>query len=252
MTSLQIEKKKNYAIITINNGKVNAINTQMTLDLIETFAQLEKDDDVLGVVLTGRPHCFSAGVDLVSFSKGGTDGMKEFSRSMLTMVQALVRFPKPFVCAMTGYAPAGATLLALCADYRIMGRGEKHKMGMHEFKLSLQIPSMMCDLFSYYIGEKKAWNAVQKAKLFSSDEALEMGLVDESVEVEEVLPRAESYLQDLLSVHYPVLIKSKLYFRKQLLEIVDVNIDEVMEESMTEIGSPFYQQMFEVFKMGVR
>lgn len=66
MTTLKIEKKKDYAIIQIDNGKVNAINTQLLIDLKEAFLNLDKDDGVKGVILTGRPHCFSAGIDIQS------------------------------------------------------------------------------------------------------------------------------------------------------------------------------------------
>ena len=62
--SLQIEIKENYAIVQLDNGKVNAINTELLVDLKATFEALEKDKKVKGAILSGRPHGFSAGLDL--------------------------------------------------------------------------------------------------------------------------------------------------------------------------------------------
>ena len=180
------------------------------------------------------------------------EGGKEFWRQYLGAVQAMVRFSKPFVCAITGYAPAGGTILALCADYRVMGKGKKHTIGMHEFRMSMQIPEMLCDVYAYHLGEKNAWKAVQKMKLYNSDEALAIGLVDESVEVDEVLGRAEKHLQKVLGVYGLVYQQSKQYFRKGLLAIVDREIEPMVEEIARFNSDPFLKSMFSAFGEALR
>jgi len=193
--TLLIEIKDDYAIVQLNNGKVNAIDTQILLDLREIFEALAKDKNIKGAILSGRPHAFSGGLDVMTLATLDEEGMVHFWESYMYALQALVKFPKPLVCAITGYAPAGATILTLCTDYRVMGKGPKHVIGMHEFKMNMQIPEMLCDVYAYHLGEVKAWKAVQQARLFNSDEALAEGLVDESVEVEEVVGRAEIHLK---------------------------------------------------------
>ena len=252
METLNIIRKSNYAIVEINNGKVNAINESLGRDLIESFGQLEEDDDIKGVILTGRPHCFSAGLDIVSLAQADREGGKDFWRAYLGAVQSMIRFPKPLVCAITGYAPAGATILTLCADYRVMAKGDKHKIGMHEFRMSMLIPEMMSDVYAYHLGEKQAWKAVQQARLFSSDEALEIGLVDESVEVEEVLGRAEKHLKKVMGVYLPVYAKSKEYFRKALLKLVDRPIEPMIETIAEGYDDPFVKQSMSMFLMSLK
>ena len=195
--TLNIELKDKYAIVQLNNGKVNAINTPLLKDLQTTFAALEQDEAIKGAILAGRPHVFSAGLDVMGLATMNGAQMVDFWETYMYVMQNLVNFSKPLVCAMTGYAPAGATILTLCTDYRIMGKGPKHVMGMHEFKMSMQIPEMLCDVYAYHLGELKSWKAIQQARLFNSDEALAEGLVDESVEVEEVMGRAEKHLKKL-------------------------------------------------------
>ncbi len=247
MDTVKVIRKKDYAIVEINNGKVNAINEALGRDLIEAFDELERDDNIKGAILAGRPHCFSAGLDILSLAQSDREGGKNFWRAYLGAIQSLIRFPKPLVCAITGYAPAGATILTLCADYRVMGKGDKHKIGMHEFKMSMLIPELLCDVYAYHLGEKAAWKAVQEAKLFSSDEALAIGLIDESVEVEEVLERAEKHLRKMINVYLPVYAKSKEYLRKALLKIVDRPIEPMVDFIAEGYDDPFVKQSMSMF-----
>jgi len=219
--TLVLTQENDYKIISLQNGKVNGITTQLLLDLKESFLQLEEDDNNKGIILTGRPHCFCAGIDIISYAEYNYDEQVAFWEAFYTALQAMIRYSKPFACAITGFAPAGGTILTCVADYRIMGRGEKHRIGMHEFKMSLQIPEMLSDIYAYALGEKRAWEAVQNASLFTSDEALEIGLVNESVDVDEVLDRAKVFMKTQIHVYGKVYSQSKKYFRKALLDIAD-------------------------------
>ena len=156
ISTLQIEQKKDYTIVQIDNGKVNGITTKLLADLKDTFLSLDKDQSTKGIILTGRPHCFSAGINVKELAISTPEEVNEFWVQYHLALQAMIRFSKPFICAITGYAPAGATILACTADYRIMGKGEKHRIGMHEFKMSMQIPELLCDIYAYTLGEKQA------------------------------------------------------------------------------------------------
>lgn len=252
MDTLVIEKKDGYCIVQMNNGKVNAFDTALSRELKEVFTELASDDKNRGVILAGRPHCFSAGLDVVKLLEGGVDGARVFWTEYLSMLKVLVRYPKPFVAAITGYAPAGGTIPALCADYRIMGKGDKHVIGMHEFKMSMQVPELMCDIYAYQLGETRAWTAIQKAELFNSDQAVEVGLVNESLEVEEVLPRAEKYLQKMMNVYGPCYNKSKGYFRKALLKLVDRELDPMLDVIIKDLEDPIVQQSLQFFLAGLK
>tara|TARA_R110000744_G_scaffold119507_2_gene222897 strand:- start:129 stop:428 length:300 start_codon:yes stop_codon:yes gene_type:complete len=65
MNTLELTEKENYVIVQMNRGKVNAINHEMVNELKEVFKKLEEDPAVMGVILTGQPHYFSAGLDLI-------------------------------------------------------------------------------------------------------------------------------------------------------------------------------------------
>ncbi|MEE9372661.1 MAG: enoyl-CoA hydratase/isomerase family protein [Saprospiraceae bacterium] len=218
--TLQINIVDDYAIVQLDNGKVNAINATLSKDIKAIFDIIDNDASIKGVILSGRPHAFSAGLDVMSLATLDSTGHIDFWESYMYALQSLVSFSKPLVCAITGYAPAGATIFTLCTDYRVMGKGSKHVIGMHEFNMHMQIPEMLCDIYAYHLGEVKSWKAIQQAKLYNSDEALAIGLVDESVEVEEVINRAKVQLKKSIKVHPKVYAQSKKWFRKKLYKIV--------------------------------
>lgn len=247
MSTLKIEHKNGYAIIQIDNGKVNAINTDLVRDLRDTFLKFENDASVRGIILTGRPHCFSAGLDVMMMATGSTEEVVDFWKIFMESLQSMVRFSKPFICAITGFAPAGGTTIALCADYRIMGKGEKHVIGLNEFKMSLVIPEMMADIYAYHLGEKAAWEAVQNAKLFTAEEAVKVGLVNEAVEVEEVLEKAEARMQKMLKILPATYINSKAVLRKDLLKKVDRDIDSMTDGLRKHMDDPMTKKLFEMF-----
>ena len=247
MKTLNLDYKAKHAIVQIDHGKVNAIDTDLARELGEVFRDLATNDAVKGVILTGKPHCFSAGLNIVHLAQIGLEGARNFWLHMLGTLQTLVRFPKPLVAAISGYAPAGATILALTADYRVMGQGEKHKIGMNEFNTSMLIPELLADVYAYTLGEPRAWELVQKASLFTSDEAKAIGLVHESVAVEEVLERAEKHLKKLLRIHPPVFAKSKAYLRKDLLKRIDRDMDEMLDEIENNLKDPFVEQSMKMF-----
>jgi len=178
LASLNFDIKNDYAIIQIDNGKVNAINLSLLQDLNTAFTTLSSDESVKGAILSGRPHAFSAGLDLMSLATTDAAGMVTFWEAYGQALKSMVTYDKPLVCAITGYAPAGATILTLCTDYRIMGKGEKHVIGMHEFKMQMQIPKLLCEVYAYHLGEIKAWKFIQQSRLFNSAQAVEVGLVD--------------------------------------------------------------------------
>ncbi len=252
MNTLQIERKEGYAVLQMDNGKVNAITTELSTDLAAAFRALEADKSIRGVVLTGRPHCFSAGLDVVSLATGGVEGATQFWNAYLDMAQVLARFEKPFVCAITGYAPAGATIIACLADYRIMGRGAKHVIGMHEFKMSLQIPELLCRVFAYTIGERTAWEAVLNARLYDADAAKLIGLVDEAAAVEEVLAIAEKRIQKYIKIYPPVFSRSKKYLRKGLLEAVDMDIPAMVKVILENYNDPEFMAYVAAFMQSLK
>lgn len=251
-SSLSVSVEDRLATVTLNHGKVNAIDTPLSRDLKAVFLELGQDDSVDGVVLAGRPHCFCAGLNVVTLATSDREELREFFYTYLAALQAMVRFDKPLVAAMTGFAPAGGTILALTADYRVMARGEKHTVGMNEFNMSLQIPRMMAEIYAYYRGEAGAWADVQAARMYDSEAAARVGLVNESTAAEEVIDRATDHCRTLMRVHPPVFRRTKRYLRRGLLAAVDHDLQGMVDVIAEDFDDPVFKQMMEMFVRSLR
>lgn len=239
--------ENNIAIVQLNNGKVNAISHQLAKELKECFLTLSQNETVDGVILTGHTGAFSAGLDVVEQAQMNEDETQAFWVDYYGALQAMVRYPKPFVCAITGFAPAGGTILTLCADYRIMAQEPKHVIGMHEFKLSMIVPELMMDLWCYTLGEQKAFQALQNAKLFSAQEALEENIVQAIAPADQVLALAKKHLEKCLLVYGPVYIESKRLARKKLLALVDRDLDQMASEFVATGKDPELKKRVQAF-----
>ena len=252
MNALTLIAREKYIVCQIDHGKVNAIDTELSEELTAFFEEAELDEQVEGVILTGRPHCFSAGLNIMKLAGGGPAGLEQFWRVHLHTLQTMIRFSKPFIAAITGYAPAAATTLACTADYRIMGRGEKHVIGMHERKLSLVIPEMLGRIFSHWIGEQQAMDCFLHSRLMQADEAKLIGLVNEACEVEEVLPRAEALMQHWTQAYVKANQRSKAFFKKSLIEKVDMSMETMIAQILEASLDPVSMQKFGEFMMQVK
>jgi len=239
--------ENNIAIVQLNNGKVNAISHQLVKELKESFLSLTENSSVNGVILTGHTGAFSAGLDVVEQAQMNEKETHAFWVDYYGALQAMVRYPKPFVCAITGFAPAGGTILTLCADYRIMAEEPKHVIGMHEFKLSMIVPELMMDLWCYTLGEQKAFQALQNAKLFTAQEALEENIVQAIAPADQVLSLAKKHLAKCLEVYGPVYIESKRLARKQLLALVDRDLDQMASEFIATGKDPELKRRVQAF-----
>jgi len=239
--------ENNIAIVQLNNGKVNAISHQLVKELKESFLSLTENSSVNGVILTGHTGAFSAGLDVVEQAQMNEKETHAFWVDYYGALQAMVRYPKPFVCAITGFAPAGGTILTLCADYRIMAEEPKHVIGMHEFKLSMIVPELMMDLWCYTLGEQKAFQALQNAKLFTAQEALEENIVQAIAPADQVLSLAKKHLAKCLEVYGPVYIESKRLARKQILALVDRDLDQMASEFIATGKDPELKRRVQAF-----
>jgi enoyl-CoA hydratase len=127
------------ATVTLDDGKVNALSTEMTAELILRFDQAEQDGAV--AVLTGRETTFSAGFDLRCDKKDWPEMMLSGGR----LARRMLSFPRPVVIACNGNAIAMGALLLNAADYRIGVPGQ-FRIGLNEVALGMTLPWFAIEL----------------------------------------------------------------------------------------------------------
>ena len=232
MQTIQLTRKENYAILQLNRGKVNALNHLMVNEIREAVRDLEADPSVGGVILTGIPHFFSAGLDVIELYQYDAAKMKEFLIDFGSMHIELVRFTKPLICAINGHSPAGGTVIAIAADYRIMAEGEKYTIGLNEVAVNIQISQNLVEAYSFWIGKGKAHRFVMDGKLLNGEEALACGLVDEVVAADQLLPLAEKKMQQYLQAHPEIMKNTKAKLRASWLERLEQFGERDLEQTI--------------------
>jgi enoyl-CoA hydratase/carnithine racemase len=176
LESIRLEKKDHIALITIDHPPANAWNLATMLDFEKVIDDVENDKDVRVVILTGGGEkCFSAGFDVSDAANG-----PEISAKGRNLWRRIDRFPKPVIAAINGFALGGGLELALCCQFRIMADAPKVMLGLTELNLGI-IPGWGgTQRLPLVVGKTKALDMMLFSKKIGAQEALEVGLVNQT------------------------------------------------------------------------
>lgn len=231
MKTIKVTKKDNYTIIQLNRGKVNAINHEMVKELRSSIVDIANDDTTGGLILTGIPNFFTAGLDVIELYSYDKEQITIFFEDFAGLFIDLVSFEKPLISAITGYSPAGGCVMAIACDYRVMAKGEKFTIGLNEVAVNIQISKNLIDAYAFWIGPGLAHKYILDGKLLKVKEAMEVGLIDEVVPLEEVLPRAEKQMRKYLSYHNGIFKKTKQKLREDWLNKLEKDPKKDLKEA---------------------
>lgn len=183
--SWTIEVEDTVAIVTMNSNKANVQNDDFFVDLHEAFDRLDEDHGDKSVVLTGRDHIFSAGIDFKYtfpiFARSDPDEITDwFERYRATNLR-LFTFSRPLIAAINGHAIAGGLITALAADYRLCVT-EDVKLGLNEVPVGITMPSIYVELIRYACGNHVTALSTLFGELYAPTRALRFGFVHELIE----------------------------------------------------------------------
>ncbi|AWU97901.1 crotonase/enoyl-CoA hydratase family protein [Azospirillum ramasamyi] len=200
------------ATLTLNRPeKLNALNYETIDALLGVLDDIEGDNHVRGVILTGTGRAFSAGGDIPEFSRSVAESPEAALRDFVARGQRLTArieaFRKPILVAVNGLAYGGgcevteAAPLAIASERAVFAKPEI-RLGMPPtFGGTQRLPRLA--------GRKRAMQLLLTGETFSPDRALELGLVNAVVPHEELLPAARMLLERIL-VHSPLAVATIL------------------------------------------
>ena len=173
------------AVITLSNGKVNALSGAVVARLHEIATQLTADPPG-AVVVTGGERIFAAGADISEF--GGPDEAAPITAAIHAAVDALAGIPRLVIAAVAGYALGGGCELALGCDYRIAS--ERAVFGQPEILLGTLPGGGGTQRLARLVGPSRAKELCVTGRQVAAEEALRIGLADEVVPAADLHARA--------------------------------------------------------------
>jgi enoyl-CoA hydratase/carnithine racemase len=210
----------------------------MMEELSVFFEEIENDELISGVILTGKQGIFTGGIDVVELYSLNKEESYNFWKKFVELATQLTAFSKPLVAAISGHSPAGGCVLACCADFRLMSDRPFYKIGLNEIPVGIVVPERILNLYSFWIGKRKAYQNLMEGKLMSPQEAFEIGLIDELCEDEELLSRAKLQIEKYLQLPKKTWRMSKLNLRKSLIASMSVDFETSYGAAMEQFWSP--------------
>ncbi|MGI9600606.1 MAG: crotonase/enoyl-CoA hydratase family protein [Acidimicrobiales bacterium] len=172
---IQYELRDNIALITMDDGKANALSH----DMIEAVdGALDRAvGEATAIVLAGREGRFSAGFDL-SVMQAGPEAAQDLVAAGARLCARIYTFPVPVVVACTGHALAGGVLVVLSGDWRIGAEGD-FKLGLNEVSIGLPLPQFAFDLAQQRLDPRQLTRATALAHIYDPATAVQAGYLDE-------------------------------------------------------------------------
>jgi len=204
--TILLERKDKVGLITLNRPKaLNALNAQVLDDVVAALDELERDDEIGAVVITGSDRAFAAGADIKEMQPKSY--MDMFMDDYFARWERLAQFRKPTIAAVGGYALGGGCELAMICDLLIAA--DTAKFGQPEIKLGV-IPGIGgSQRLTRAIGKAKAMDLVLTGRNMDAEEAERAGLVSRIVPAAELLDTALEVAGTIASMSLPVAMIAK-------------------------------------------
>lgn len=222
MSRVTYAREGSVGVITMDDGKVNALSPEMQGEINAAFDEAEKDQAI--VVLAGRQDRFSAGFDLNVLRSGAPDALTML-RGGFELAYRMLSFPRPIVIACTGHAIAMGSFLLLSGDYRI-GAAGTYKIVANEVAIGLTLPLAATEICRHRLNPAAFDRATILAEPFSPEDAVAAGFLDRVVPAGEVLDTALATANGVSSLDMNAHAATKLRARGPALEAIRSGIEQ--------------------------
>mgnify|MGYP000037858761 CR=1 FL=1 len=183
------ERRDGVLICHLDDGKANALSSDMIVAITGAIDEAEQADDVHAVVLHGREGKFSAGFDLSVMLGGDVPAITTLVADGGALVQKIYGSGVPIVAACTGHALAAGALILLSCDVRI-GSDRPCKIGLNEVAIGMTLPDWALTIAGDRLSKRHLQRAIPTARITDGAGAVDAGYLDEVVADADVLDAA--------------------------------------------------------------
>ncbi|XP_059053912.1 enoyl-CoA delta isomerase 1, mitochondrial-like [Achroia grisella] len=235
------------ATLTMQRLPVNSLNLELIQEIDKGLDEVA-NNKARGVILTSASSSvFSAGLDIMEMYKPDRKRVEQFWTSLQGLWLKL--FGSKFItaAAINGHAPAGGCLLAMSCEYRVMVNG-KFTTGLNETALGIVAPRWFMDTMCNTISKRDAEIALTTAKMFTVDEAIKVGLIDETAtDKADSIEKCKQFINRFNRIPPLARAFTKQKIRGDALAWLQKNRQADLEEFLTFVTSPKVQQSLEVY-----
>ena len=180
------EKGEGIATIKLNRPQVlNAMNKQLWLDFQVALDDVKNDPEIRVLIITGEGRAFSTGADLKDSKDRSLEDYRDYLVELQETSRKIIRFEKPIIAAINGYALGSGYELALACDIRIAA--EEAKIGSPEARVTSSITGGALRLVQDLIGPGKARELLFTSEYIDGKEAERIGLVNKAVPLAQLM-----------------------------------------------------------------
>ena len=184
------EKQAGIATIKLNRPQVlNAMNKQLWIDFQEALEDVKDDPEIKVLIITGEGRAFSTGADLKDSKDRTPEQYRDYLVELQETSRKIIRFEKPTIAAINGYALGSGYELALACDIRIAA--EEAKIGSPEARVTSSVTGGAFRLVQDLIGPGKAKELLFTAEYIDGNEAERIGLVNKAVPLDKLMDTAQ-------------------------------------------------------------
>ncbi|KAL5019076.1 hypothetical protein ScPMuIL_004798 [Solemya velum] len=193
------DEKSEVATMHLCRKPVNGLSLEFITQISIALEKLENERSCRGVIISsGCDNVFCAGLDINEMLRPTPERLEIFWKTLQDMWLQLFTTRLMTVAAITGHCIAGGCLISSACDHRVMA--PNFKIGLNEVKLGIVAPFWLVDSVKNLIGYRQTEWSLMKGHLFSSEDALRLGLVDKVVPQDQVVLQAEADMAEWLQV----------------------------------------------------
>jgi len=241
------EKEENVAIIKLNRPRVlNAMNKQLWLDLREVLHNAREDEQIKAVIITGEGRAFSSGADLKESKERTIEEYRTYLINLQEISREIIRYPKPIIAAVNGYALGSGYELSLACDIRIAAKSAK--FGSPEARVTSSVTGGALRLLQDLVGLGKAKELLFTCEYIDGVEAERIGLANKVVPDDKLMEEAKAMAQTIAenSLFSINLIKKGLTMAREVS--LEALMDYEIEACLSCVSTAERQKKLEEFE----
>ena len=201
----------------MDDGGVNAMDLAWC-QAMQALLDRAEADDARGLVISGRPGCFSAGLNFKVLAGLPMPGVRETTDAFMETMKRVFLFPKPVIAASTGHAVAGGLMLMLAADIRLAADETSSRYGLNEATTGVPFLGGTLGICRYGIPAQHHTEFILQGRVLDARACAERGVVHELVEAGGLLERAGERLAELRDLSLEVYGTNKRLLREEAYE----------------------------------